>query len=703
LEDRTVPTTPGTLDPTFGSNGTVTTSFVFGEYAQSLAVQPDGRIVAAGVTNSTFTGGLTSVALARYNSNGSLDTSFGSGGKVTTSSSLYSGANSVALQPDGHIVVAGFSHDTVSGAFLLVRYNSDGSLDTTFGTSGKVTTTVGGPGASATGLAIQSDGRVVVTGITADSSGVSRFTLARYNSNGNLDTSFGSSGFVNTSFGGSSASARSLAIQPDGHILAAGSAHTGPNGGSFALARYNSDGSLDSSFGSSGLVTTSFDPSGASASSLVVQADGRIGVAGSTLESNSRFALARYTSNGGLDTSFGTAGRVTTSFGGQSAEANSVAVQRDGHILAAGSTAPDNNHSNLALARYNSDGSLDSSFGSSGLVTLSFGSTRASANGVAVQPDGRIVTAGSTSPGNNGSSGYFALARFEGVALPSTAGVFSADTAMWFLRNSNSAGLPDAGVFTYGNPGWLPVVGDWDGDGSFTAGVVDPATATWYLRNENSSGAPDAGQFQYGLPGWIPVAGDWSHTGHSGIGMLDPATATWYLRNEVSAGAPDAGTFSYGAPGWVPVPGDWDGNGTTTAGVFSPATGTWYLRNSNSAGAPDAGTFSYGLGSWTPVVGDWTGSGASHVGVVDPATNTWYLRSSNSGGAPDAGIFLYGAPGWKPFAGSWVARHPLAKTTWREGAEPLSSPAEWSATVAVALARLTKTGAGVAALAPPPS
>src|SRR5205807_381473 len=99
-------------------------------------------------------------------------------------------------------------------------------------------------------------------------------------------------------------------------------------------------------------------------------------------------------------------------------------------------------------------------------------------------------------------------------------------------------------------------------------GTVDPATETWYLRNEDSAGAPDAGMFAFGAPGWTPVTGDWRGSGHTGIGAVDPATETWNLRNEVSAGAADAGTFLYGAPGWVPVTGNWSIQPPIVAGLM---------------------------------------------------------------------------------------------------------------------------------------
>ncbi|MCI0459687.1 MAG: hypothetical protein L0Z62_22275 [Gemmataceae bacterium] len=225
--------------------------------------------------------------------------------------------------------------------------------------------------------------------------------------------------------------------------------------------------------------------------------------------------------------------------------------------------------------------------------------------------------------------------------------------------------------FAYGAPGWVPLVGDWDGDGIATVGAFDPATATFYLRNSNSRGIPDIAPFQFGAPGWVPVVGDWDGDGITTIGVFDPtgqfgqAPATWFLRNSNGPGAPDLGPFAYGAAGWVPVVGDWDGDGTTTIGAFDPfgqygqPVATWYLRNSNGPGAPDLAPFQYGAAGWIPVVGDWDGDGTTTVGVFDPVGQfgrppaTWFLSNSNIPGAPDVEPFAYGAPGWIPVVGDW--------------------------------------------------
>jgi hypothetical protein len=237
----------------------------------------------------------------------------------------------------------------------------------------------------------------------------------------------------------------------------------------------------------------------------------------------------------------------------------------------------------------------------------------------------------------------------------STAGVFDPRSAGWFLRNSNSVGLPTTPAFSYGAPGWTPVVGDWDRDGDSTIGVYAP-NGTWFLRNTNSAGAPDIAPLVYGGPGFIPVVGDWDGDGVTTIGVFHPATAQWFLRNSNSAGPPDIAGFAYGPANsnWRPVVGDWNGDGVTTVGLFNPATGQWFLRNENFAGPPDASpVFAYGAPGWNPVVGDWNGDGVTTIGVFNPANAQWFLRNSNSAGPHDLTVFSYGGPNWAPVAGDW--------------------------------------------------
>jgi hypothetical protein len=279
--------------------------------------------------------------------------------------------------------------------------------------------------------------------------------------------------------------------------------------------------------------------------------------------------------------------------------------------------------------------------------------------------------------------------------------VFDPEFATWYVRSTNSPGAPDVGRFAYGGRGWIPLSGDWNGDGVATIGVFDPATATWYLKNSTAPGAPDIAPFRYGAPGWIPVVGDWDGDGVTTIGVFDPATATWYLKNSNRPGAPDITPFRYGGAGWVPVVGDWDGDRKDTIGVFNPSTVTWYVKNTNSPGAPDVAPFAYGGVGWTPVSGDWNGDGRDTIGVYDPIGQfgkppaTWYLKNTIAPGAPDIAPFAYGVGTWVPVPGEWTPPPAaLHATEVGPGAAALTQE-QLSAAVAAALGRL-----GGAALPP---
>jgi uncharacterized delta-60 repeat protein len=416
---------PGDLDPTFGVGGRVTTEFVGGSAsASSVALQPDGKIVVAGLT------GLTSLAardfaLARYNTDGSLDTSFGTEGLVTTDFSGGSDvASDVALQPDGKVVVAG-STGPPDGAreFALARYNPDGTPDSSFGTSGKVVTNFPSDDEAAFALALQTDGKIVAAGIAFPPSSLGDFIVARYNSHGTLDSSFGTGGAVTTDFGdpdgdfdfGDHDGAFDVAVQPDGAIVAAGFSFGTPTlQEEFALARYSSDGALDPTFGTGGKVTTDFNSLDDGASAVALQPDGEIVAAGGSFQSPTTrdFALARYKPDGSLDQAFGAGGMVTSDFGGAYDLATTVVLQPDGRIVAAGLTGVlVTDLFDFALARYDSDGSLDASFGTGGKVTTDFAGGTDEVGGMALQPDGKIVAAGEATIG---SSQDFGLARYEG-------------------------------------------------------------------------------------------------------------------------------------------------------------------------------------------------------------------------------------------------------------------------------------------------
>jgi uncharacterized delta-60 repeat protein len=402
----------GNLDPTFGSAGTVRTDFSGNiDRANAVAIQSDGKIVAAGSSFSS-TKTVEDFIVARYNANGSLDKRFGNNGKITTD--FFRNVDSIsalAIQPDGKIVVAGVAQLAGTGGtprvFALARYTSDGRPDSSFGNGGSLTTSFGGTFAAASAIMLQPDGKIVVAG-TADfnprvpNSGLD-FAVARYNSNGILDASFGDAGKIVYDFFGSFDQANAAALQPDGKIIVVGSASYDSFNRDigFALTRFNADGTTDFGFGSGGKQITDFFDAGAKANGVVLQPDGRFVVAGTASDSATRpvatdFALARYNSDGSLDSSFGTAGETSIPFSDSATEqANALVLAPDGKIIVAGtafktfSAPPD-----FALRRYNSDGSIDTSFGVNGSITTDFAAGTDNAQAVAIQANGNVVTAG---------------------------------------------------------------------------------------------------------------------------------------------------------------------------------------------------------------------------------------------------------------------------------------------------------------------
>ncbi|MDB2644240.1 delta-60 repeat domain-containing protein [Luminiphilus sp.] len=411
----------GDLDTTFGTGGKVTTDIGSDDAASSVALQSDGKIVAAGYS---FIASSYDFALVRYDADGTPDTSFGTGGQVTTEvGSGNDRAFSVAIDSDGKIVVAGYSRGSTDDDFALVRYDADGTPDTTFDGDGKVTTEVGSGNDRAFSVAIDSDGKIVVAGYSRNDSNDYDFALVRYDANGSLDTSFGTGGKVTTAISSGNDYARSVVIQSDGKIVAAG--YSDNTGGfyDFALVRYDADGDLDTTFDGDGKVTTAIGSGYDVAYSVAIQSDDKIVAAGS---SSGDFALVRYDSDGTLDTSFNSGVKVTTPIGGNTDRAYSVAIQADGKIVVGGNSYGDGDiNADFALARYNTNGSLDNNFGIDGKVTTAIGSGDDFAKSVDIQPDGNIVVAGYSRGGDVG----FALARYAGTppAPPIDPGV------LWFI------------------------------------------------------------------------------------------------------------------------------------------------------------------------------------------------------------------------------------------------------------------------------
>jgi uncharacterized delta-60 repeat protein len=395
-------------------------------------------LTACGYKTTTTYGAPTAVALLRFNAtNGALDTSLAGSGLVTTevSSSQDDVAFAVVRQPvDGKIITVGTSF-TTPARIVVIRYNADGTLDSTFGSGGITVTSLPSADASAFAATLQADGKLLVAGRSCPLSGGSSFLLLRYHTNSNGIT--GTAGTLDTAgfnlplgyvvtpiLSGTDTSASAVALNGT-NILLAGHAKIG---GRFviALAQYTASGALDTTSGfggGTGIVTTPIGSLDADAAALAVQGDGKIvaaGLAGNAVSQIWDVALLRYNTNGTLDLPFGgtNTGMVITDIGSSSNYANAVALQADGKIVVAGNAFVNSfaATSDIAVLRYNTDGTPDTTgFGSpNGYVTTSVG---AFDNGfaVAVEPGGKIVVAGNA---DAGTGDRLALLRYNADGSP---------------------------------------------------------------------------------------------------------------------------------------------------------------------------------------------------------------------------------------------------------------------------------------------
>jgi uncharacterized delta-60 repeat protein len=481
LEDRCTPSA-GMLDPTFNPTGsppgTVNTSLASGtyDYVERVIAQPDGKTLAVGEvltwTTGHFVGWNSQYGLARYNPDGSLDSTFGTGGIVVLSTKGVHMASAVALQPDGKIdVLDGFSGNN-NYPWTVIQFKADGSLDTTFGKGGKATIPIGTGGP--TDLIVQppapgsSEGKIIVSGEVDQVKGPG--ALARLNPGGSLDSTFGSGGYETTPFAGR------LALQSTGKIIVSGS----------VVARFNPNGSLDTTFGSSGTV--------ANGGVVAVQSNDQIVTAGLS-------QITRYNSDGTLDTSFGNGG-ITA--GG----ANAMTIGRDGNVIVASYVT-----GGIMIGRYFGSattingtayaaGSLDPTFGTSGFVTtpvndigiISFGVKTIS---VVVQADGKIVVGGAAGVG---SYYDFALFRYlpsapqigSVTATQSGAGAPVTLTASHITDANPSSTITQVTFYYYdasGNKVVLGTVTAPDGSGNWDLTVSMPAGSyTLYAQAEDSYG-----------------------------------------------------------------------------------------------------------------------------------------------------------------------------------------------------------------------
>ena len=415
----------GSLDSAFGGDGKVTTDSGSGHHLGYGVAAASGRILVGGWAN---TAGSDDFALVRFADSGSLDAGFAGGQAAADFGGGEDVAAAIAVQPDGKIVLVGHTSQGNNINFAVARFCPDGRPDNGancgspgFGVGGKTTTDFGGKDFGK-GVSIQPDGDIVVAGYTR-SYPASDFAVARYNADGSPDTSFDGDGKATVDFSGQWDEGMGMARQSDGKLVVVGRSYATYATMDFALARFCADGKLDDgvncgspAFGAGGKTTTDFFDYADRAVAVAVQGDGKIVVAGEARDSSNDFALARYCPDGKLDDgancgspAFGAAGKATTDFFGDWESLSALRLLPNGKILVGGTASRDvaggGWDEDFALARYNPDGSLDSEFSEDGLETVDFGAEDEQGDALAVQADGKILVSGQ-------SAGHLAVARF---------------------------------------------------------------------------------------------------------------------------------------------------------------------------------------------------------------------------------------------------------------------------------------------------
>lgn len=651
---------PGDLDTSFGTNGIVTTTIPGSTFAAfpDVVVQPDGKLVIS-FTANTASGGFDMI-LARYHPNGSLDTTFSDDGIVTSpfAAGAFDQVQALALQPDGKILAGG----SVGSAFALVRFNTDGSLDTSFDGDGIVTTSMFSSGALSA-ISVQADGKIVAGSDVLNNVNEDFFAVVRYNANGSLDTSFGNSGVTTANFGlvdffGD------LTIQPDGKIIGVGLGNASSSNPTVAMIRLNQNGTFDNSFDGDGRVATPFVKLD-ELHSVDLQADGRIVVGG---QLNAVFTVFRYNTNGSLDNTFDGDGVAAANFGIDSG-ALDVRVTGNGKIVAVGDSFSSGvGGYDFAAASFNSDGSLDQSFGIGGKVTTTVSAEEDKLFRMTVQADGKIVGVGVS--GLTGSkkatlARYLGDSRkrsdFDGDGKTDVS-VFRPSDGNWYIDRSTTGftaipwGLEgdrlatgdydgdnkaDTAVFRpsavagqaifhilnsngfiytavpWGSPADIPVPADYDADGRDDTAVFRPSDGTWYVLTASGNMIFT----RWGLNGDIPVTGDFDGDGRADRAVFGNG-GLWNILNS-SGGV----VFSrFGLSTDKPVAADYDGDSRYDIAVFRPSEGNWYWLNSSS------GAFSavhWGQSGDVPVPGDYDGDGRYDQAVY--RAGAWYLNQSSAG------------------------------------------------------------------------
>jgi uncharacterized delta-60 repeat protein len=698
----------GDLDAAFDGDGKVITNGFLQNGGRDVVVQPDGKIIVVGGKKTpTFT--LANMVAVRYNADGSLDTTFGTNGEAVVTFlvggivSNSASAVAVALQADGKILLGG-SAASQGVSNPNVRLNANGTLDTTFGSGGRVITdvTTDQNDLAASMVFDETRNKIYLAGVSRTAPDATfqqkdNYAVVRYNGgDGSLDTTFNGTGKQLFPVGDSTATLTILydiALQSDGKTVVTGRAIRNiVQGEYFATARITLDGSLDSSFGDGGIVLTNFPSSQTNAYSVYARTvsilpNGKIFVAGEGA-GFSNYAAAQYNADGSLDSSFGTGGKIY----GTSLRIADSALQSNGKITVVGL----NNNGSFVVGRLNANGSPDTTFGTNGVTVTSFSFNGNNANGnafaVALQSDGKIVASGgavneqSNAPGND----FFLVARYNGTAAlinnptlryadfdgdgKSDVSVFRNGT--WFINPSGNPSFANAPAAAFGvqfgQTGDVTVPADYDGDGKSDIAVWRGGNFGYFYILNSVNNTFNAVQF--GKTGDNPtVTGDWDADGKADFAVYRGGAQSFFYYRPSSQSGVNFIPVQWGTDGDTPIFGDFDGDRKLDATVYRPANNTFYVRRSSDGAmisrqwgeaqtdaifagdfdgdgksdfavqrfiGADAGTwyvaqsggtsrtFRWGTGADLPVPADYDGDGRMDFAVFRRSNSTWYIYQS---------------------------------------------------------------------------
>ncbi|HEX7999882.1 MAG TPA: FG-GAP-like repeat-containing protein [Pyrinomonadaceae bacterium] len=566
----------GSLDPSFnpgtGPNRTV----------RAVALQPDGKIIVGGMFNSI--NGIPCNNLARLNADGSVDESFNHGAGVD--GTVYS----VALQPDGRIVIAGFFWNVDAfPSMYIARLNADGSVDTSF----NVGNVRNGP---AYAVAVQPDGKIIAGGGFADFNGVSRQGIARFNADGSLDDTFqigtGAGNVVNA-----------LAIQPDGRIVLGGIFTTFNGVSRNNAARLNTDGSLDPSFNPPPTANSWVYAIAIQANGKVVLGSNNALVNGLTLP-----GIARFNKDGSPDASF----RPGSGIDGT---AYALAVQPDNKILIGGSFNSYNRVPHVGMARLFGNGSAAGDFDGDGRSDMAVWNANSGDWSLLESYTNQIRTQSGWGSGSLGDK--LAPADYDGDGSTDIA-VWRPSEGNWYIIQSSNGAVS---LQNWGGAGDVPVAADYDGDGRADVAVFRPSDGNWYIRNSATNTVTVRG---WGLSTDRVVPADYDGDGRADIGVFRPQDGNWYIINSATNTVTIKG---WGALEDRAVAADYDGDGRADVAVFRPSTGNWHILNSAGTTSTVKG---WGDSTDLPMPADYDGDGHADICIFRPADSAYYIIQSTT-------------------------------------------------------------------------